>query len=233
MFDKPLNRFMGSGANGVMISDLDADNFDHTPLDFIGGARAVAGNSGARPIANFGAVPSSVTSNWGSAWKKAAIESFDRVAGLGGIGEHPAYRGNYMDLDPTYRDQNGDPLLRMTLDYTDNERKLSSYINAKLAEIGHAMGATEVTPGEELRRYDVVHYKGTHIQGGTIMGASPENSVLNPWLQHWQMPNLFVLGASAMPQNPSGNPTLTLIALTMRTADALVDRYLKNPGSLT
>jgi len=134
-FDKPLNRFMGSGANGVMISDLDADNFDHGPLDFIGGARVVAASQGSRPIANFGAVPSSIGSTWGSEWKKAAIESFDRVAGMGGICEHPAYRGNYMDLDPTYRDQFGDPLLRMTIDYTGNERKLAQYVNAKLAEI--------------------------------------------------------------------------------------------------
>jgi len=94
------------------------------------------------------------------------------------------------------------------------------------------MGAREVSPSREVRRYDVVGYKGTHLQGGTIMGSSPATSVLNPWLQHWQAPNLFVLGASAMPQNPSGNPTLTLLALTLRTADALVGRYLKSPGPL-
>jgi len=232
LFDKPLNRFMGAGACGIMMSDLDADNFDHGPLDFIGGARVAVGNSGARPIANFGAVPAAVTSTWGSEWKKAAIESFDRVGGLGAIGEHASYRANYMDLDPTYRDQYGDPLLRMTIDYTDNERKLAAYIGTKLVEIGRAMGASEVVPPDELQRYDVVRYKGTHIQGGTIMGASPETSVLNPWLQHWQASNLFILGASAMPQNPSGNPTLTLLAMTMRTADALVGKYLKSPGSL-
>jgi gluconate 2-dehydrogenase alpha chain len=120
----------------------------------------------------------------------------------------------------------------MTIDYTDNERKLAAYIGKKLVEIGRAMGASEVAAPEELQRYDVVRYKGTHIQGGTIMGASPETSVLNPWLQHWQASNLFILGASGMPQNPSGNPTLTLLALTMRTADALVGKYLKNPGLL-
>ncbi len=120
----------------------------------------------------------------------------------------------------------------MTIDYTDNERRLAGYVAAKLAEIGRKMGASEVLLPDPLGRYDVVRYKGTHIQGGTIMGASPEISVLNPWLQHWQVPNLFILGASAMPQNPSGNPTLTLLALTMRTADALVGRYLKHPGPL-
>jgi len=50
--------------------------------------------------------------------------------------------------------------------------------------------------------------------------------------QHWQAPNLFVLGASVFPQNPSGNPTLTAVALTYRTAGAEIDRYAKNPGAL-
>jgi gluconate 2-dehydrogenase alpha chain len=51
-------------------------------------------------------------------------------------------------------------------------------------------------------------------------------------LQQWQTPNLFVLGASSFPQNPSGNPTLTVLAQTLRTADAIVGRYLKRPGPL-
>jgi gluconate 2-dehydrogenase alpha chain len=72
----------------------------------------------------------------------------------------------------------------------------------------------------------------THIQGGAIMGSSPENSVVNRWLQHWDLPDLFVIGASAFPSNPSQNPTLTALALTTWAADAIVDRYLKAPGKL-
>jgi gluconate 2-dehydrogenase alpha chain len=56
--------------------------------------------------------------------------------------------------------------------------------------------------------------------------------VVNTHLQHWDSPNLWVLGASAFPQNASGNPTLTALALTYRAADALINRYLKNPGRL-
>ena len=63
------------------------------------------------------------------------------------------------------------------------------------------------------------------------MGNSPDYSVVNPYLQR-QVPNLFVLGASSFPQNPSANPTPTILALTYRTADAVVERYLKNPGKL-
>jgi hypothetical protein len=41
-----------------------------------------------------------------------------------------------------------------------------------------------------------------------------------------------VMGGSAFPQNFSSHPTMTILALTYRTIDAIVDRYLKHPGSL-
>ena len=39
-----------------------------------------------------------------------------------------AHRGNYLDLDPTYSDGFGRPMLRMTFDFTDNELKMSRYL---------------------------------------------------------------------------------------------------------
>jgi gluconate 2-dehydrogenase alpha chain len=231
-FEKPLNRFMGSGANGVAIRDFDGDHVDHGPLDFVGGAYIIALAIGYRPIAHFGVTPPSVKATWGSEWKKSAMAEYDRTATLTINGEHLAYKTNYLDLDPVYRDAYGDPLLRMTIDWDDNDRNLVAYMSGKMAQLGKAMGAREVAAGSPLRRYDVMTYRSSHLQGGTIMGASPANSVLNPWLQHWQMPNLFVLGASAFPQNPTGNPTLTVLAQTLRTADALITRYLKHPAPL-
>jgi gluconate 2-dehydrogenase alpha chain len=64
------------------------------------------------------------------------------------------------------------------------------------------------------------------------MGASPEYSVVNPYLQHWDVPNLWVVGASSFPQSGSGNPTLTSLAVTYRAANALIDKYMKHPGKL-
>ena len=83
-----------------------------------------------------------------------------------------------------------------------------------------------------LERYNVTQYQSTHVNGGAIMGMSPDRSVVNPWLQHWQVPNLWVMGGSAFPQNGSGNPTLTILAITLRAADRLIGSYLKNPGGL-
>jgi gluconate 2-dehydrogenase alpha chain len=64
------------------------------------------------------------------------------------------------------------------------------------------------------------------------MGSSPDRSVVNPYLQRWQISNLFVLGAAAFPQNASANPTPTIQAVTYHTTDAILNRYLKNPAAL-
>jgi len=230
-FEKPLNGFMGAGSAGTAIGDFDF--LDHNNLDFITGGALYTVCYGTRPIANFGVVPGVARgSGWGSEWKKAALHYFDRTGLVRFYGEHLAYRANYMDLDPVYRDRYGDPLIRMTLDWRENERRMVRFMTAQAIEIGHRMGATEVVPYSGLIRYDATRYQGTHIQGGTILGANYTDSVVNMYLQHWQVTNLFLLGASAFPQNPSGNPTLTAVALTYRAADAIVKTYLKRPGAI-
>jgi gluconate 2-dehydrogenase alpha chain len=231
-FEKPLNRFMGAGSSGLVISDFDGDVFDHTKLSFLRGGRFIASSAGVRPIAQFGEVPDSIGAKWGSVWKKAAMHYFDRTEHIGFIGEHLAYNGNFMDLDPNYKDCFGDPLLRLTLNWRDNERKMVEFMAPRAVEIAKAMGAVEVNPFGGLRDYDGAHYRGSHIQGGTIMGRSRKDSVLNPYLQHWDISNLFVLGASSFPQNSSANPTLTVLAQAYRTADVIIERYLKKPASL-
>ena len=231
-FDKPLNRFMGSGSAGMAIADFDGDLIDHSKLSFLRGGTLLANNFGTRPIQNFGVVPDSVKSGWGAEWKKAALYYYDRTGSIGFAGEHLAYRANCMDLDSVYKDRLGDPLLRLTLDWSDNERRMAAFITPKAVEIARSMGAREISPFRGLRNYDAVAYQTTHVQGGAIMGSSPEHSVVNSYLQHWHVPNLFVLGASSFPNNGSANPTLTVLALTLRTADAIVGRYLKSPTLL-
>ena len=231
-FDQPLNRFMGSGSAGYMVSDFDRDDLDRSSLNFIRGGYFAVRGFGFQPIANFGVLPNSVKATWGAEWKKAAVSYYDRTGSIIFTGEHLAYKTNFMDLDPVYKDTLGDPLLRLTLDWRDNERNMADFATAKSVELARAMGAKEINPFPGLRSYDTTRYQSTHVQGGTIMGNSPDHSVVNPYLQHWQLPNLFILGGSTFPQNASANPTPTILALVYRTADALVNRYLKNPGPL-
>jgi len=230
--DKPLNRFMSNGAGGISIDDFDADNLDHTNLDFMGGFILRANNDTGLPISSFGVLPASIKSRWGAEWKKAGIEHYDQTTTVAFIGEHLAYKGNYLDLDPTYKDANGDPVLRMTIDWRDNEREMVKFATAKALDVVHQMGITNFTPYQGLHRYEGTRYQSTQIRGGTIMGTTPETSVVNTYLQHWQFSNLFILGGSTMPHGASIGPTLTMLSQTLRTADAVVGRYLKHPGPL-
>jgi len=233
-FDKPLNAFMGAGGLGIGISDFDGkEGVDGYPGVLRGGNIRVM-STGDGPIASFGVIPpGEASSDWGAEWKKAALRWHDRAASITSEAEHMAYRQNYVDLDPTYTDQYGDPLMRLTLDWTEHERAQGAMLTKVHAQIAKAMNTQSGgANSRQLERYTVTQYQSTHVNGGAIMGTSPENSVVNPWLQHWQAPNLWVVGGSAFPQNGSGNPTLTILAITLRAADGIVDRYLKRPGGL-
>ncbi|MCC6586572.1 MAG: GMC family oxidoreductase [Bryobacterales bacterium] len=223
-FEKPLNRFMGAGSAGVAIADYDEDVIDHSDLPFLGGGIIYTVCYGFRPMANFGVLPASVKATWGSEWKKAAMHWYDRTGRISFYGDHFSYRANVMDLDPTYKDRYGDPLIRMTIDWTDNERQMALWMSKKAVEIARVMGAKEITAFPGYKRYDASRYQSTHIQGGAIMGTSPENSVVSTHMQVWSVPNLYVIGASAWPQNPSVNPTLTALALTYRSAGKMTMR---------
>jgi gluconate 2-dehydrogenase alpha chain len=64
------------------------------------------------------------------------------------------------------------------------------------------------------------------------MGADPKSSAINRYLQSWDVPNVFVAGANAFPQNAGYNPMGTVAALSYLSADAIVSRYVKSPGPL-
>jgi gluconate 2-dehydrogenase alpha chain len=143
-----------------------------------------------------------------------------------------SYRDVYLDLDPTYKDRFNRPLVRITMDFHDNEIKQNKFLTDKFAEIFQAMGAKQVHKEYRKAPYDITKYQTTHLCGGAIMGTDPGTSALNRYLQSWDVPNLFVLGASAFPQNAGYNPTGTVAALAYWAADAIRSKYLKNPGQL-
>jgi gluconate 2-dehydrogenase alpha chain len=231
-FDKTvnINPFMRSGASGTVISDFVSDNFDHGPLGFVGGAFIGEAMSHGRPI-EFHPTPPG-TPSWGSQWKKAVADHYNHTSSLVTHGSSVASRGNYLDLDPTYRDAWGLPLLRMTFDFPENDLKMSAYVTGKAVEIGRAMGGQQVAGSPRKGPYTVTQYQTTHNTGGTVMGDDPATSVVNRYLQSWDVPNVFVIGASNFPQNASYNPTDTLGALCFWAADAIINRYVKAPGRL-
>ena len=226
--DKILNPFMGAGALGMMMNDFNGDNFDHSGLGFIGGGYIGVLQTGARPIETF-YNPNDLTS-WGGDWKKKVARDYLKTFSVATHGAVMSHKGNYLDLDPTYRDVFGRPLMRMTFDYTDNEHKMSDYLTDRALEVAKAMNPRDITPRYRKGSWDVVPYQTTHNTGGAIMGTDPKSSALNRYLQMWDVANLFVMGSTAFPQNAGYNPTGTVAALAFHAADAIKSQYLKAPG---
>jgi gluconate 2-dehydrogenase alpha chain len=217
----------------MRISDFDGDRALTGGEGLLRMGILAANSFGNRPIASFDVMPpGSARKNWGAEWKSAALQWRDRNAAISLSGEHLSYRQNFMDLDPTYTDKYGDPLLRFTLDWTEHEYRQRAFAKEIARKIAAAMGATAEETPPDRSKYNVINYQTTHIQGGAIMGEQRDSSVVNRYLQHWNVPNVWVIGASAFPQNASHNPTLTVLALTYWAADAIIQRYLKHPEAL-
>ncbi|MBV9967773.1 MAG: GMC family oxidoreductase [Alphaproteobacteria bacterium] len=227
---KNFNPFIASGAIGMCIDEFNGDNFDHSKLGFVGGGYMGAVQTNGRPLETV-RVPKG-TPQWGAEWKKAAakyyLSSYQAVT----HGSCYSYRDVYLDLDPTYTDSFGRKLMRITFDFHPNELRMSEYLTERLAEIVQKMGPTHIDQKPRTGPYTISDYQTTHTCGGAIMGSDPKTSALNRYLQSWDVSNLFVMGATAFPQNAGYNPTGTVGALAFWAADAIVNQYLKNPGPL-
>lgn len=225
-----LNPFMGAGALGQAIDEFNGDNFDHGPHGFIGGGYIALWTTGGRPILQH-YLPKD-TPKWGAGWKKAMAENYLKAASIATHGSVMSYRDAYLDLDPTYQDVYGNPLLRMTFDFHKNELDMSGFLTDKAALIAKAMNPRSYHAKPRSGHYSIIPYQTTHNTGGAVMGDDPKTSVVNRYMQCWDVPNVFVMGASVFPQNAGYNPTGTVGALTYWAADAIKNRYLKNPGPL-
>jgi gluconate 2-dehydrogenase alpha chain len=120
----------------------------------------------------------------------------------------------------------------LTFDFPYNDRLMSRYVTEKAWEIGREMGGASLSVGWLDEHYSIVPYQTTHNTGGAVMGTDPKTSVVNRYLQTWDLHNLWVMGASVFPQNAGYNPTDTVGALAYWAADAMIKRYLKSPSAL-
>ena len=225
LFQRDLHNWYGLPAQGVAIDDWADDNFDHRDLDFIGGANLWAHTdikpSGAAKMSTFGLVR-----NWGSEWKKFIMENADR-SNMAYIQKTTLpYEGNYLDLDPNVKDPMGFPVTRITARYRENELRIAEFSQDKMEEWYREAGAIEV------QRTGLGNAMGasTHAYGGTRMGNNTETNVVNRWGFSHEVPNLGILGASVMGTSGARNPTLTVQALSWRTAEYLANNWRSIAG---
>jgi len=229
--DRHVNIYMGPSAQKHSIDDFNADNFDHKDLGFIRGSQISIGPAALEggPIgAATGMNPPPGVPRWGAKYRDFLAQYYTRHTVIAAQIEDLPYPHQTIDLDPNVRDAWGLPAPRLTYDWRrPNELARTAFVARKMEEMGRAMGAAHVWSTPEGSGAP-----GGHHEGGTRMGSDPKTSVVNKFGQSWDIPNLFVVGSSTFPSQSSFNPTLTIQALAYMTADAIVNRYRKNPGQL-
>ncbi|HEY4600721.1 MAG TPA: GMC family oxidoreductase [Cerasibacillus sp.] len=226
--DKKFNLHMGGGALGSTFSDLTGEHIDNSKTDFLHGGGVEIRQYGDAPINN-NPVPKG-TPSWGKEWKEKSLFYANRSLNVWFTPGVLPWWHNYLDLDPTYTDAFGDPLLRVTNKYTDQDRNIAKFGIKKCKEVMEKMGADIIDVDEVPEEFDHV-YNGAHYAGGVTMGTDPETSAVNTYLQMWDAENLFVVGASAMPHFGDRHPTATVGALAYRAAEG-VEKYLEKGGGL-
>jgi len=138
------------------------------------------------------------------------------------MGEVLPLRENRVTVDPDQKDAWGIPVARIELQHGDNEKAMAKDQLGWILETVQAAGfevrlesLANAAPGECI-----------HELGSTRMGTKPEGSVLNKFNQVWDAPNLFVTGGGAFVSGGTQNPTLTMMALTVRACEHAI-RQLK------
>ncbi len=160
---------------------------------------------------------------WGEELNKM-IESH-RGASIGTtiMGEVLPRYENHVRLDPKTRDAWGIPVLNFQCRYTDNEFNMARDAVATISEVCHDAGF------EVLNRNDKMFPPGysIHELGTCRMGDNPRTSVLNKWNQSHDVKNLFVVDGSSFVTGGTQNPTLTIMALSMRASEYIAEQMRK------
>lgn len=226
LFERDLHNWYGLPAQGVAIDNWADDNFDHSQLNFIGGANLWV-HTDRRPISaakmsTFG----KTSSAWGSDWKSFIMKNADRTNTAYIQKTTLPYESNFLDLDPVVKDSIGLPVTRITAQYHENEKRIAAYAQNKMEQWYKEAGAIEVI------KHGLGHAMeaSTHAYGGARMGLNAETNVVNQWGFAHEVPNLGVLGAAVMGTSGSRNPTLTAQALAWRTAEHLVGSWQSIAG---
>ncbi len=172
---------------------------------------------GSMPGFNFGAP------GFGKAYKDAVHQGRFAI-NIGAWGECLPRKENFVEIDKNKTDVHGIPVLKINCSWGDNELKLYEDAREQAVEMLTAAGAQEVrktgnpsTPGHCI-----------HEIGTARMGNDRKTSVFNKYCQSHDVENIFCTDGAVWVSSGCQNPTLTMMAITVRTCDYIIKEYAKN-----
>jgi choline dehydrogenase-like flavoprotein len=171
---------------------------------------------------------SSTDFNWGAlgfgeAYKKALLEPRTSIS-ITGFGEVLPRWDNFVELDPSVKDIYGIPVLKIHMSDGENERAMIQDMGDSAGEMLEAAGAKNI----RTYAHPSAPRWALHEAGIARMGGDPKKSVLNQFQQTHDIKNLFVMDASGFTSNPCQNPTLTIMALCVRSCDYLMSELKRS-----
>jgi len=166
---------------------------------------------------------------YGATLKATCRKFYGTFIGFAGRGEMIPNPDSFCEIDPDQVDQWGIPVLRFHFKWSDHEIKMAKDMQETFRAITEAAGGTYITkilpddgPYGIADGGVIIHEVGT-----ARMGSDPDKSVLNGYCQAHDVKNLFVVDGAGLVTNPDKNPTLTILALSWRASEHLLEQARK------
>jgi choline dehydrogenase-like flavoprotein len=167
---------------------------------------------------------------YGVSLKQRCRTVYGTVIGFSGRGEMIPNEKSYCEIDPDVVDQWGIPVLRFNWAWDDNEILMAKDMQETFRAIVEAAGGTYIerkrpstdNPYGISEGGEIIHELGT-----ARMGATPKTSALNQYCQAHDVKNVFVADGASFVSNADKNPTLTIMALSWRASEYLLDQAKK------
>ncbi len=198
-FDEDVRPY--KGIPGALISE---DMHRPKDADFVGGYL----------LQSIGVMPVTYLSQmargrglWGQELKRAA-SAYNHMAGINILGDCLPYEHNYMELSDE-KDSRGLPKPRVYFSNGESEERMTAHADKVMRDIWAAAGAKNMW----------AFPRNAHVIGTCRMGNDPDTAVVNADGQSFDIPNLYISDNSTFPSALSVNPALTIMALSLRTAD--------------
>jgi len=150
----------------------------------------------------------------GAEFKKRVREVYPALVYVGAAGEILAHADNYVDLDPSEKDEFGLPLPRFHFRFHSNELAMARDMLEKCQTLLEVSGGVRLAP-QETPRPD---FDGENLVGLARMGNDPRTSVVNSSNRAHDLKNLWILDGASFTSYAEKNPTLTVITVAMRAA---------------
>jgi choline dehydrogenase-like flavoprotein len=161
---------------------------------------------------------------FGSAWREKVRQQIPYYVSLEAQGECLPRFDNFVELDPAKHDAWGIPALRINASYGENEHTMAKAMRHDVSAMLDALQVEASTPPSgDLS----VFGKNIHECGTARMGKDPKKSVLNTYNQVHDVKNVFVTDGAAFVTQGCYEPTLTIMAISVRAADYIVEASKK------